>query len=148
MIWVILVGLSSGVEAQRVYRCNGMIQYYPCGQDLFKKRTTTTGSSSVAPRLPDDVRARAALGGNSTPGAYAEIVKKSDQKAGNQGWWRGTVRGKGQIHLQLQILRNGLVESTRYMGNVFLKDKSTWFSFKSALPSGKGWSWDIQAFAS
>jgi hypothetical protein len=40
------------------------------------------------------------------------------------------------------------VESTRYMGNVFLKDKATWFSFKSPLPVGNGWSWDIRAFAS
>ncbi|MFM1846674.1 MAG: hypothetical protein RL417_148 [Pseudomonadota bacterium] len=149
IVFVNALGVSlcaSGAAAQRVYRCNGMIQFYPCGQDLFKKRPAPlTSRREVSSR--SDIRARAALGGD-TPGAYAEVVKKSYQRAGSQGWWRGTVKGNGQVHLQLQILRNGLVESTRYMGNVLLKDKATWFSFKSPLPAGSGWSWDIRAFAS
>lgn len=138
--------ISTTAEAQRVFRCNGMVQFYPCGQELFKKRPTTRSTSTLTPRPTGDPRARAALTGPG-PDAYAEIVKKSYQKSGSQGWWRGTVKGNGQVHLQLEILRHGAIESTRYMGHVVLKNKSTWFSFKSPLPRGQGWSWDIRAYA-
>ena len=142
----VIAVISSTAEAQRVFRCNGMVQFYPCGQDLFKKRPTTKSPTIVPGRSSSEPRARAALPAPS-PDAYAEIVRKSYQRAGSQGWWRGTVKGNGQVHLQLDILRNGVIESTRYMGNVLLKNKSTWFSFKSPLPRGQGWSWNIRAFA-
>ena len=125
-------------DAQRQYRCNGMIKYYPCDQDLFKRRS---------PTVPRDPRARPRLQ-QSTGELFAEVLQQSYQPAGAQGWWRGTVRGKGRVHLQLQILRNGAVESTRYMGNVVLQGKSTWFSFKSPVPAGRGWSWLVVASAS
>lgn len=145
ILGLIIVGATT-TEAQRLFRCNGMVQFYPCGQDLFKKRPVTRAPAAATPSPAADPRARAALK-RPTAGAYAQIVKKSYQRSGAQGWWRGTVKGNGEVHLQLDILRNGLVESTRYMGNVVLKNKSTWFSFKSPLPHGQGWSWEIRASA-
>lgn len=144
-----LIGLiSPDAAAQRMYRCNGMVQFYPCDQELFKKRPSSPsaramGSTSSSTRSNGAVRPELA-----PPGTYAQVLKKSYQRAGNQGWWRGTVKGNGHVHLHLQIVRNGVIESTRYMGSVLLKERSTWFSFKSPLPGGHGWSWNITAIAS
>lgn len=62
------------------------------------------------------------------------------------GEWSGTVHGNGNVHLSLQILRRGKLESKRYIGNVPLKDKSTTFHFRSPLPVGRDWTWNIVAF--
>jgi hypothetical protein len=132
-----LLSLPAAVDAQRQYRCQGVVRYYPCGQELFKRRSTpVTGEARARPRLitADD-------------GLFAEVTTQTYRPAGMQGWWRGTVRGNGRVHLNLQILRNGSIESTRYMGNVFLRGKSTWFSFKGPVPRGDGWSWNVVASA-
>ena len=145
LVWGLSLIMSVSAEAQRQYRCSGMVQYYPCGQTLFKPRMSAGGVRPNAAKTGGD-GARSPF--EEDPSKYAEVTKQSYQRAGAQGWWRGTVRGNGQVHLQLQIMRNGAVESTRYMGNVHLNDKATWFSFKSPLPNGQGWSWNIRAFAS
>ena len=82
---------------------------------------------------------------------FVKILKQSFEPAQNkQGVWRGALAGTGTIKLSLQILRNGLVESTRYVGKITLAqtDKGTTFAFKAPIPSGNGWSWKILAFAS
>jgi len=145
---ILLLLFTLGVtpaEAQKPFRCSGRIQFYPCDQILFPTRTPA--HPAVSPAIPEP--GRAALSGQGVQGRlFAQVTKQSYQRANRStGWWRGTIRGNGTVHLELQILRNGLLESTRYMGNVRLLNKATWFSFRSPLPAGRGWTWKIRAFA-
>jgi len=62
--------------------------------------------------------------------------------------WTGLIEGNGTIHLRLNILRDGIVESSCYMGYVdhAASEKPTPFKFISPLPKGK-WTWNISAQA-
>ena len=63
-----------------------------------------------------------------------------------EGIWRGRVQGMGNIALALEILRSGRVVERRSMGKVRLNGESTWFAYRSWLPSGSNWSWKVIAW--
>lgn len=70
------------------------------------------------------------------------------QVSSSEGHWRGYLKGRGSIALRLYIMRNGKVETTKYMGSVTLKSasRSIPFNFISTTPSEPGWSWRIVPF--
>ncbi len=119
-------GLSSEANALRSYRCYGRVQYRPC-------TTTSQHTESHAAK----VAAR----------AYAKVINSEfSELPAQEGIWRGLVAGNGTVHLRLVIKKDGIIQSTRYMGNVALLDKTTTFAFKAVTPPGKDWSWDIVAY--
>ncbi|NLF25658.1 MAG: hypothetical protein GX589_08405 [Deltaproteobacteria bacterium] len=85
----------------------------------------------------------------ASPGGFAAEVTRSsfEVHSPNRGLWKGFVRGNGTIHLTLQIIRNGIVESTRYIGSVaqLYTEKPTSFFYTGPLPKGSDWSWTIVA---
>lgn len=139
--FVVYLSVATAAEswAQRQYRCNGRVQYHPCHVELFKRRE--------GPSMSADARARPAIPEPAST-TFAAVTTQTYRRDGGLGWWRGTVEGNGRVHLHLQIFRRGVIESTRYMGNVTLAGKSTWFSFKGPLPDGHDWSWLVVASAS
>ena len=118
---------------QAVFRCNGRIQQYPC--NVSASAPKGFGSTYLTkPRRPNSLSHYAKI-----------IVSEFEFLPKSEGIWRGKVAGNGKVHLHLQIKKNGKVESTRYMGNVALADKTTTFAFRSVTPPGANWSWDIVA---
>lgn len=118
-------------HALRSYRCYGRVQYRPCTE---LPQHSSSHSAAVASR------------------SYAKVIRSEfselpeHEGIWREGIWRGAVAGNGTVHLRLVIKRNGIIQSTRYMGNVALLDKTTTFAFKSVTPSGNDWSWDIVAY--
>jgi hypothetical protein len=86
---------------------------------------------------------------SSSAGLYAEVVsQKFEPFSANRGQWRGVVRGKGRVSLQLVILRNNKIIDRRLMGNVDLHtEDSTTYLFRSPLPQGAGWSSKVIAWS-
>lgn len=132
-------------------RCNGIIQYRPCGQEL----ANGSGNRKARAALPNRSSAKASpradlfLARSRTASQfYAEVVKQTMSPLANSiGQWRGTLRGNGVVHLRLLWYRNGLLSSTRYMGTVKLVNKVTSFAFRSSFPHGSGWTWKVAAYA-
>jgi hypothetical protein len=80
--------------------------------------------------------------------ANAEVTNPRFAKVeGNRGLWTGFVKGHGDIHLSLRIVRNGTIEAVRHIGSVTQRrwEKPCPFFFKSSLPRGSNWSWLIVA---
>ena len=118
-----------------------------CAAFFFWISSAPVCAQSPAARLVRVSRG-ASIGGESS---RVEVANPTfSHYAGSRGLWRGYVRGEGKIHLTLQILRGGIVESTRYIGSVMQRrwEKPTPFVFTAALPKGSGWSWLIVAEAS
>lgn len=114
------------VHALRMHRCSGKIQYRPCPAGVTS--LATRGRSISAPN-------------------YARVISSEfSELPKHEGIWRGAVAGNGTVHLRLFIKKNGVVQSSRYMGNIDLDDHSTTFAFRSVTPKGKDWSWDIVAY--
>ena len=129
-ILVCLLAIDSA-HAARPHRCNGRIQFTPCPSQ----------NSIAASPAPTDPRARGSF-------PYAQITDQEFERiSAEMGRWRGSVKGSGFVELRLLILRSGKVESTRYMGHLKLKDKSSTFRFHSPMPKGSGWSWRIDTRA-
>lgn len=144
-----LFSAPAKVVASPSYRCDGMIQYRPCGQALATGRPSRTGSNKVHLRsdIPRYDLSPAALSKGSSP--YAEVLEQTMSPLGSStGQWRGSLRGNGRIQLQLQWFRDGVLNSTRAMGTVKLVHKVTSFAFRTSLPRGPGWTWKISALAS
>jgi hypothetical protein len=74
----------------------------------------------------------------------AATLKRLDAK---YALWRGRVAGDGLTHLELHLSRQGNLVEKRYMGSVYLKNKSTTFQFKSYLPKGEKLEWKIIAYS-
>ena len=130
---LICIVLMLTEPCQAVFRCNGRIQQYPC--DVSASAPKGFGSTYLTkPRRPNSLSHYAKI-----------IVSEFEFLPQSEGIWRGKVAGNGKVHLHLQIKKNGKVESTRYMGNVALADKTTTFAFRSVTPPGANWSWDIVA---
>lgn len=126
------------------YRCDGRIQYRPCDQIVVEKKLPGAGDAprSEGPRAVHNSLWR--IKGER----YAEVVKSSFSKVGsNHGEWRGVIRGNGLVETELRIFRNNSLEARWYMGHVWLADKQTPFTFKSMVPPGKGWDWQVFAWA-
>lgn len=129
------------------YRCNGRVQYQPC---LDSNDSTTTANATLQNAQRKLFRSNIQLKRKITkdPGLYAEVVSSNFRRRESiDGQWRGRVRGNGDIHMTLQILRANTVESTRYMGHVALTNGETSFNFISAAPKGTDWTWRILALA-
>ena len=142
---------SAEALAIKQYRCNGYIQYRPCNQNAARgyrggTYSILSNAQRKAARSSRDAHAKL----KETEGvAYGVIKKQTYKRITNiTGQWRGIVEGNGTLRLTLQILRNGDVESSRFMGEVALKNKSTSFNFVSAPPKGSDWTWHILVFAS
>ena len=125
----LIVSLPLSAHALRIYRCNGKIQYLPCQQNSTSQEE------------------RGLLSASPVKSKYAKVIRSDFSTLPKQeGIWRGLIAGNGTVHLRLLIKRNGSVHSSRYMGNVALNDRSTTFAFRSVVPAGKDWSWDIVAY--
>lgn len=130
-------------HAARQYLCSGRVQYRPCNQPLHTYKRNVKGSG-----LRQGARYQWKSEEPHVDSPYAKIVKQTFKTFKNsQGLWKGIVEGNGRVHLRLEIFRDGNIESSRSMGSIFLNNKSTWFSFKSMLPAGQDWRWNISAFA-
>jgi hypothetical protein len=123
-------------------RCSGRIQFSPCLDAGGGSRTTTARSpgrdkTPVAdPRFP--------ISGKR----FAEVRESSFTSISRStGLWSGVIRGNGLVETELHILRSGKVEAKRYMGHVWLRNKSTTFRITSSLPKGRGWEWEVVAWA-
>ena len=137
------------VMAGPPYRCNGMVQFRPCGQPLATGRPVRPNSASVQlrPDIPRYDVSPAALSRGSSP--YAEVLQQSMSPLGGAtAQWRGSLRGNGKIQLQLLWFRDGVLATTRSMGTVKLVHKVTSFAFRTSVPRGPGWTWKIAAHAS
>ncbi|MBN8548834.1 MAG: hypothetical protein J0M12_05930 [Deltaproteobacteria bacterium] len=144
------LSLSTPAAAGTQYRCNGMVQYRPCGQEIATGRTTRS-KTAAAPSLRTDVPrydvSPRAFSKNT--GAYAEVLNQSMSPIGaSTAQWRGSLRGNGSIRLQLLWYRDGVLSMTRSMGVVKLVHKTTSFAFRTSVPRGPGWSWKVAALAS
>jgi hypothetical protein len=125
--------------AESQYRCNGRVYQAPCLEKVPQ-------SSELKNLLITRYASGRAQGEEAL--RYAKILNASfEPRRGAEGIWRGRVAGNGMIYLHLRIFRGGKFESMRYMGKVPLRNKNTTFAFKSALPKGSQWTWDIIAKA-
>ena len=84
----------------------------------------------------------------TTPYAFARVISQSLESGQHgDGLWRGIVEGNGQIHLKLLIRRDGLLETSSYMGNIHLNNKRTTFQIRTPMPTGNNWRWEVVAYA-
>lgn len=141
LIPIIIFICLSDAHALRQYRCDGRVQYYPCDETLFPTVNPSSNTSSLS-------RARPQLklpAGNGS----ARVIEQNFEDVGNgEGLWRGRIEGQGLIHLRLYIIRSGQIETIKYMGSVSLDGGSTYYAFKSSLPSGAGWQAIVHASVS
>lgn len=153
----------SVLQAAHQFRCNGKVQYRPCSTPvangkLAAKREPKRTLTGALTQLGNTWRARprsdfssgdVLANANDVRGPiYAKVMQQSYARlSAREGQWRGVVRGNGDIHLTLQILRSGDVVASRYMGHVQLVEKSTSFNYKSVPPPGGDWGWRILASA-
>jgi hypothetical protein len=136
-----LCNLGSASAIQPV-RCSGRIQFSPCLDSPGDIGTSTIRSAGrnktpvVDPRFP--------ISGKR----YAEVKESSFTSISRStGLWSGVIKGNGLVETELHILRSGKVEAKRYMGHVWLRNKSTTFRITSSLPKGRGWEWEVVAWA-
>lgn len=147
---IVLISSAENSYAARQYRCNGKIQYRPCLNELASPRAAMRSLQDTERRAYHAARNAYASDVESDPsGHFAKITKHSYKRLSKvSGQWRGIVEGNGTIRLTLHILRNGEIESSRFMGEVALRNKKTSFNFISSPPQGTGWSYKIIAIAS
>ncbi len=142
------------VEAERVYRCYGRVQYRPCEAPPLGGAANTSifGQHEFAkPQVSSARIARNIQPLESATSAYARIEGPSLSKAASSprdGVWRGTVHGNGVVYLYLEILEKEQLSERRFIGNVALERAATTFAFVSRLPSGSQWTWRVRALAS
>ena len=110
-----------------------VVRAAPASNFLVKNLSAQSAPESNAPRAAGNARVLE---------QYFKRLSTSD------GLWSGRVEGEGKVNLELHILRDGAVESRRYMGNVELANSSSGFKFRSSLPKGPGWEWRVIAFNS
>ncbi|MCO6432260.1 MAG: hypothetical protein J5J00_15510 [Deltaproteobacteria bacterium] len=150
---LVILGLAAidceGAHAARQYRCNGMIQYRPCLAESATPRAGFRALEQAQRKAIISARHGSAVPATASNFTFAKIVKASYKRLSSvSGQWRGIVEGNGNIKLTLHIIRNGAIESTRFMGQIALRNKKTSFNFVSAPPAGKGWTYTIIAAAS
>ncbi|MDC0357630.1 hypothetical protein OAO01_02360 [Oligoflexia bacterium] len=135
MVWPGLVSAST------LYRCNGLVQYRPCSQPF-----SYVEQNAAVPKLRTISYTRKTRVKHNKPAVGKVLTQSYRRISKRQGLWKGRINGKGDIRLRLLIFRNGALESTRYMGNVYLTptDNSISFNFRSSLPRGSNWSWKVQ----
>ena len=132
--------VQTAAQTRRI--CNGKVYFTPCPDPELP--WYGDGGRSFAESSP---RAQFRNGG-ATQNNAVKILNQGFKKVdGVMGLWTGLVSGTGKIALHLKILRAGRLETIRYIGTVVQAkgEKPTPFFFKSALPEGAGWSWQIAA---
>ena len=130
-ITILLSLLSSPCYALNRYRCDGWVQSRPCEEGT--QRSLFRGNGSVPNRAKQT-------------NSVARIVSQALEKLSHEeGMWRGRVYGEGTTRLFLEITNDGKVTERRFMGEVYLEREETWFAFKSVLPNGSNWSWQVVA---
>jgi hypothetical protein len=156
LLTILILGVHSlgrpDTVAAAQYNCGGRIQFRPCGQPMHSYKRKVVGEDSMRARSKDpssDIYMTSEEKRPATVGEPFARISKPTYKSltKGEGLWHGTVAGNGTVHLKLNIERDGELEYSRYMGRIFLRNKSTWFSFKSMQPKGRNWSWNITAFA-
>lgn len=146
---VLAVFLASGsictsAHGETRYKCNGEFRMRPCTvrQELPRSEVAalariTEVKLSISPKIASE--------DNSDITSFAKIINPAFVRLDKRdGLWKGKVQGNGLIRMELHILRNGIFESRRSMGSVRLKNKTTPFNFRSVIPRGAGWSWEIR----
>lgn len=130
--------------ALKSYRCDGKIQFRPCGTELPGSRIISQNSRSNRdnPEI-DPINAK-------IPGTrFARIDEPTfSTHSKGTGMWKGFIEGNGKINLTLQILQNGELLESRAMGQTYLLNSKTTFTFTSPLPRVAGWTWNVVATAS
>ena len=146
IFFIVCLLFSAPAWGANQYFCSGQVQYRPCNQPIHQYKRSVKGLTRDGNGIKSSKEGVDST--NKSEASFARVLTKTFKIANkSEGLWRGTIEGNGLVHLKLQIIRNGAIESARYMGSVFLPNKSTWFSFKSSLPKGLDWSWDISALA-
>lgn len=130
--------------ALKQYRCDGRVQFRPCGDEIAGPRIISESKTSRR-RAPD----RDPISENIPGERFARVDDPTySQMNGTTGMWRGRIQGNGKIALVLQILQNGNLIEARQMGETYLMNASTTFAFTSPIPRTAGWSWNVVAKAS
>lgn len=140
-IFILLLSFPGNAFA-RTYRCNGMVRHRPCEQEVTGDNFRVLHNPSSQAMRTHSGSSRGAL----KPGFFSKVSGASFEPIDKTlGRWRGFISGNGLVHLHMQIYRNKVLESTRYMGKILLSpsDRSIPFRFESALPKGTDWSWNI-----
>ena len=125
-------------------RCRGRIQFKACAvpspQQISATRRLPVVSRSAAPPR---------VASRPPTNLFARVAKTSFQRIGaRDGLWRGVVSGNGLVHLQLLIRRAGSTEQRWRIGSIHLNNgKSTNFGFRTVVPPGDHWTWQVVATA-
>ena len=125
----------SHVLAAPPYRCSGWISQRPCTQ------VPTNSPAGRDIHITNQKRAQAKI-------PYAKINKASLKTLNEkEGLWTGEIEGNGEIHMALEVTHTSNQTEKLPMGIVNLRNTSSGFSYRSSLPQGAGWSWQILATA-
>ena len=123
--------------------------YESCsGPRRAQGRCTPTGAVSLAPfRRPYQPYAFGTPSPLKRKSATPVLIEGQRYRpiSHELGEWSGIVRGSGEVRLALQIVEQGRVTATRWIGSVVLANEPSSFHFRGPIPSGQGWDWRIVA---
>ena len=129
--------------ALKQYHCDGKVQFYPC--DVDARDAGIPGARRIESVSLERIQGvREQKESDVAPRVFDETFERV---SGSEGMWRGHVSGKGLVGLRLFIMRKGLPPLRNEIGAVQLDGESTFFAFKSQLPKGDDWTWEIKAFS-
>jgi hypothetical protein len=135
------IGFPASTWGIKPYRCRGKVQFTPCKEEANPQNSFISPRAQFQPTAYDP---RFPIKGTR----YAEVLTSSFTTLNRStGLWSGKIRGNGLVETELVILRRGEIESIRYMGHVWLQNKSTPFKITSSLPKGRGWDWKVRVWA-
>lgn len=135
-------------------RCNGRIQFRPCEQAQISPGVTNLPPSTpraypanlypLASLQPAAVRSEVRPSQSSK--YFAKVLQHNFQRISkNEGLWTGKVHGNGNVQLQLQWYKSGVLHSSQPVGNIVLRNKTSSFGLRSAVPKGENWKWELMA---
>jgi hypothetical protein len=147
-VFLIGTGILGAQSAHaRVWRCEGKVQFRPCKQTF--SLDTNRNSRAAIPALSASGSPRASLrrvAPRRSAGAISVIRQNYRKLSASVGHWYGRIQGNGPAHLYLDIFKQGVRISERYMGNVDLtpRDKDISFNFTGPIPPVAGWTWQVR----
>lgn len=129
------------------YRCDGKVQYRPCGERLHRyERNVYTPKQATKPEDVDMEQVRAAKRWPLASSRGLEVVNAAFHPLpGARGMWKGRVRGSGKIGLRLIITREDKVVANRFMGAITLRGPSSSYRYIGSVPRSPGWDWRVVA---
>ncbi len=148
-----LLSITTAAHAG-TYRCNGQVQFRPCGHPVadgkvpFESVVTAVELQRSYSKTPSVSTSRTAYRPSMRLQRPAAVVVRSFERSGaKDGVWRGFVSGKGHLLLNLKFIKDGQLKEERVVGRVFLPvSKTTTFAVRTTVPSGKRWTWELEAF--